>query len=103
MELDFTAITENMDLNDTQEPPVAEQAASLAAQSQQERKKLERARQAYSEYQHNIKTSEALRAEILKGLASGESHAVILEKAIRCIGCMTDDKVFAAQSAKMLK
>lgn len=47
-------------------------------------------------YQHNIKTSEALRAEILKGLASGENHAVILEKAIRCIGCMTDDKSSSA-------
>ena len=102
MELDFTAITGNLALNSTQEPPAAEQAARLATQSQREQQKRDRAREAYKEYQHNIKTSEALRAEILKGLASGESHAVILEKAIRCIGLMTHDKVFAAQAANML-
>ena len=118
MKLDYSAILGNTPLNSPQGPPGGqskpaqgntpngmkkpEQAASLAAQSQQERKELERARQAYSDYQHNIKASEALRAEILKGLAKGESHAVILEKAIRCIGLMTHDKVFAAQAANML-
>jgi hypothetical protein len=57
---------------------------------------------AYAAYQQNIKISEALRAEILKGLAAGEGHTVILEKAIRCIGLMTHDTVFAQNAANML-
>ena len=66
------------------------------------KKTREMALKAHKAYQHNIKTSEALRAEILKGLTSGESHTVILEKAIRCIGLMTNDDAFAKQAASML-
>ena len=66
------------------------------------KKAREMALEAHKAYQHNIKTSEALRAEILKGLASGESHTVILDKAIRCIGLMTNDDAFTKQAASML-
>lgn len=89
---------------DTQKRAVEEQTGQkVYVVLDRNKKAREMALEAHKAYQHNIKTSEALRAEILKGLASGENHAVILEKAIRCIGCMTDDKVFAAQGAKMLK
>ena len=93
----------------TQTPPNAQKGA-VAPQTgknvyvalDRDKRAREMALEAYKGYQHNIKTSEALRAEILKGLASGESHTVILEKAIRCIGLMTHDKVFATQAANML-
>ena len=86
-----------------QEPPLQAKGETMQEEDQQEKRTGgEVVPKAYSEYQHNIKASEALRAEILKGLASGESHAVILEKAIRCIGLMTHDKVFAQQAASML-
>ena len=86
-----------------QEPPLQAKGETMQEEDQQEKRTGgEVVPKAYSEYQHNIKASEALRAEILKGLAKGESHAVILEKAIRCIGLMTHDKVFATQAASML-
>ena len=102
MELDFTAIIGNLALDSSEDPPAIEQAAKLATQSQREQQELDRARDVYNTYQNNIKASEALRAEILKGLAGGESHTVILEKSILCIGLMTHDKVFATQAANML-
>ena len=96
-------------LNNTQTPPSAQKGAvepqtgkNVYVSLDRDKRAREMALEAYRGYQHNIKASEALRAEILKGLASGESHAVILEKAIRCIGLMTHDKVFATQAANML-
>lgn len=93
----------------TQTPPNTQKGAiepqtgkNVYAILDRDKRAREMALEAYKGYQHNIKASEALRAEILKGLANGESHAVILEKAIRCIGLMTHDKVFAAQAANML-
>ena len=86
-----------------QEPPLQAKGETMQEEDQQEKRTGgEVVPKAYSDYQHNIKTSEALRAEILKGLASGESHAVILEKAIRCIGIMTNDDAFTKQAANML-
>ena len=98
-----------LDNTPTQKPPNAQKGAvapqtgkNVYVSLDRDKKAREMALEAHKAYQHNIKTSEALRAEILKGLASGESHAVILEKAIRCIGLMTHDKVFATQAASML-
>ena len=98
-----------LDNTPTQKPPNAQKGAvapqtgkNVYVSLDRDKKAREMALEAHKAYQHNIKTSEALRAEILKGLASGESHAVILEKAIRCIGLMTHDKVFAQQAASML-
>ena len=88
---------------DTQKRDVEEQTGQkVYVVLDRNKKAREMALEAHKTYQHNIKASEALRAEILKGLASGESHTVILEKAIRCIGLMTHDKVFAQQAASML-
>ena len=98
-----------LDNTPTQKPPNAQKGAvapqtgkNVYVSLDRDKKAREMALEAHRGYQHNIKASEALRAEILKGLASGESHAVILEKAIRCIGLMTHDKVFAQQAASML-
>ena len=98
-----------LDSTPTQTPPNAQKGAvapqtgkNVYVSLDRDKKAREMALEAHRGYQHNIKASEALRAEILKGLASGESHAVILEKAIRCIGLMTHDKVFAQQAASML-
>ena len=98
-----------LDNTPTQTPPNAQKGAvepqtgkNVYVSLDRDKRAREMALEAYKGYQHNIKASEALRAEILKGLASGESQAVILEKAIRCIGLMTHDKVFAAQAANML-
>lgn len=46
----------------------------------------------------NIKVSEALRVEILKGAQAGDDIEIILEKALRCIYLMTDDRPFYEQA-----
>ena len=98
-----------LDNTPMQTPPNAQKGAvapqtgkNVYVSLDRDKKAREMALEAHRWYQQNIIASEALRAEILKGLAKGESHAVILEKAIRCIGLMTHDKVFAQQAASML-
>jgi len=51
----------------------------------------------YKRYQENIKISEMLRAEILKGMRSGEKIEALLIKAAKVIGLMVGDDVFYRQ------
>lgn len=62
-----------------------------------------RLREAYGEYQKNIRLSGSLRTEILKGARAGESTQLLLLKAVECISCMTGDKLFYEQVRKDLK
>lgn len=59
--------------------------------------------EAYKAYQDNIKRSGDLRAEILRGIKSGESTPTLLLKAVECISNMTGDKLFYTQAEKDIK
>lgn len=48
----------------------------------------------YKRYQRNVKRSEELRCEILKGLEAGESAEELLLKAAETIEMLTNDKGF---------
>lgn len=63
----------------------------------------ERARAAaiYAEYQRNVKTSEALRAEILKGENAGEDVGILFLKAAKAISLMTGDSGFYTQIERL--
>jgi hypothetical protein len=59
-----------------------------------EEQATERAKEAYREYQDNIKRSGTLRAEITKGIVAGEDPQETLIKCIECISLMTGDKAY---------
>ena len=63
----------------------------------------EQIQEAYKAYQDNIKRSGELRAEILRGIKSGESTPILLLKAVECISNMTGDKLFYTQAEKDIK
>ena len=56
-----------------------------------EKEERERTREAYKDYQDNIKRAGNLRAEILLGIKQGEDPLDLLLKALECIGNMTGD------------
>lgn len=62
-------------------------------------KKRERAqaKEMFNTYQTNIKRSEKLRADILKGMKRGEAPPALLLKAIECISLMTGDSLLYRQ------
>lgn len=76
---------------------------TLQSQADLKRKDIERAKEAYSYYQDNIKASSRLRSEINKMLANGEDREEVLKKCIECIGKMTGDTAFITQNLKALK
>lgn len=57
----------------------------------------------YRDYQSNIKKSEGLRTQILKGAVTGEAPIALLLKACQCISSMTGDRIFSEQVEKDLK
>lgn len=71
--------------------------AALVIQQTHDNEATERARAVYAEYQENIKKSELLQTEIIKGVKAGESTAALLIKAAECITAMTGNKLFADQ------
>lgn len=74
-----------------------ERAGRLLAQYKQEQAEHERTLAIYRGYQHNIKESGGLRADILKGTKAGEPPVALLLKAVKCISLMTGDTVFYSQ------
>ena len=52
----------------------------------------------YKKYQNNIKLSEKLTTEIIKGLAEGENITSLFLKAVKAIGLMTNDNVILSQA-----
>lgn len=58
--------------------------------------------EAYKECQNNIKRSETLRTEILKGVSAGEDIQSLFLKAAECISRMTGDSVFLDQIKKRI-
>ena len=51
----------------------------------------------YREYQQNIRISESLQTEILKGVRAGEPVELLFLKAVDCISRMTSDNLFHTQ------
>lgn len=56
---------------------------------------LQRARDVYNEYQHNILAASEAKNAILKGIDKGESLCALLLQAAEAIARTTDDSVFA--------
>jgi len=62
-----------------------------------------RAREAYTEYQTNIREAGDLRSQILKGSREGEAPIALFLKACECISQMTGEKLFSEQVEQDLK
>jgi hypothetical protein len=60
-------------------------------------KDIERAKQVYEVYQENIKKSEKLRTEILKGVRAGQDIIPLFLKAVETISLMASDVAFYNQ------
>lgn len=71
--------------------------AALVIKQTHDNEATERARAVYAEYQENIKKSQSLQTEILKGIQAGDKPAALLVKAAECITAMTGNKLFADQ------
>lgn len=74
-----------------QEEGIGERATVKLNREQEDRKRTE---EVYRKYQQNIKRSEVLRAEIMKGVNNGEPPLALLLKASKCISLMTGDTLF---------
>lgn len=77
------------------EPP--EQAKILLLDRQREREDHRRSLEVYRAYQENIKRSEQLQSEILKGVKAGEDVYSLFLKAAKAISLMTSNSVFYSQ------
>lgn len=60
-------------------------------------------KEAYKEYQDNIRKAGELRSQILYGARAGEAPVALLLKACQCISSMTGDSVFTEQVEADLK
>lgn len=78
-----------------------EETAFISLKRQQE--EHNRLRKAYSDYQENIKKAGSIRSEILKGVRTGEDIHTLFLKAVKCISCMTGEKLFYEQIESDLK
>lgn len=99
MELDFTAIKTIKQEAAKRDFTPAKGAHSLEKQ----KRERERYTAACTEYQENIKRSEELRAEILKGIRSGEDLEKLLINSLKCISLMTGDTVIYNQGVDALR
>lgn len=70
--------------------------------AQEQRDALQGQREAYRQYQDNIKKAGQLRSDIIKGAAAGEDTQALLLKACECIGAMTGDAAFLGMVKKRL-
>ena len=69
----------------------------LARRRQAEMDDVQRARDAYSKYQDNIKAAGRMRTEILAGVRAGEPIEPLFLKACKVISLMTAEPLFAGQ------
>lgn len=72
----------------------ADQNAAATMKLERLQSAATRYREAYKEYQDNIKKSEVLRAQITKGAKAGEDPANLLLQAVECIAAMTGDPYY---------
>lgn len=72
-------------------------AKTLLLQSQREREDHKRTLEMYGTYQENIRRSEQIQSEILKGAKAGEDIYSLFLKAVEAISRMTSNKLFLSQ------
>lgn len=70
---------------------------SLQRKANQNKAKADRTLEVYRAYQENIKRSEQLQTDILKGVQAGENIYSLFLKAVQAISCMTSNTVFYSQ------
>ena len=81
----------------TKEIQSIKSASKLAAKVAQKKIEREIADKYRREIIENIKTSERLRSELLKGVRAGKTVEELFLKAIECISLMTSEKGFYTQ------
>lgn len=106
MQLDFSF------LNNPEAAKTTEQAAgdldgtqggALQREADQRGAILRRSAEVYKIYQDNIKATELLQAEILKGVSAGEDITVLFLKAVKALSLTIHDELFYNQIAKELQ
>lgn len=75
-----------------EEPP--EGLGKLQTAAERRRVDLQRYREAYKEYQDNIRRAKTLREEITLGARAGTDPATLLLQAVECIAAMTGDNYY---------
>ena len=73
--------------------PVHQKKTSLEAKQQKAENVRQQALEVYAHYQDNIRQTEQLSTEILKGLQSGEPLAKMFLKAVRALSLCTNNKL----------
>lgn len=71
-----------------------QQAKQLYIQGQREEEAYNRSLEVYTKYQENIRASEQLQTEILKGIKAGADIYTLFLKAAKAISLMTSNTVF---------
>lgn len=73
--------------------PVQQKKTSLAIRQQEAENTRQQALEVYAHYQDDIRQTEQLSTEILKGLQCGEPLAKLFLKAVKALSLCTDNKV----------
>lgn len=110
---DFTEPLEEKEVQDYHREEKAPETATEAQEEeigspaviklQREQEEHRRNLEIYREYQNNIKQSEGLRTDIMRGVKAGEAPQALLLKAVKCISLMTGDNLFYSQIEQDLK
>lgn len=69
----------------------------LQREADQKKDAISRAAEVYKRYQHNIKVTETLQAEILKGVKAGEDVAGLFLKAAKALSLAVSNDLFYQQ------
>ena len=75
----------------------------LQRKADQNKAEKDRNLEVYRTYQENIKRSEQLQTDILKGAIAGEDIYSLFLKAVQAISCMTSNKTFYSQLEEDIK
>lgn len=70
---------------------------ALQLKADQRKAEIDRSIEVYRYYQENIRKSEQLQSEILKGARAGEDIYSLFLKAVEAISCMTSNPLFLSQ------
>ena len=70
---------------------------ALQRKADQNKAEIDRNLEVYRTYQENIKRSEQLQTDMLKGARAGEDIYSLFLKAVQAISCMTSNKTFYSQ------
>lgn len=102
------AIEMPVEIETTPEKPAeAPQGANISkvaeTRLQRQQEELERAREVYRKYLQNIKRSETLQIDILKGVRAGQDIYSLFLQAAEAIALMTSNTVFYSQIEKDIR